>query len=356
MKNKRNYKNLILLLALGLICMILYTSCNSGESVERGLNFFGFSGNNAPANPYADSGGAAYDYSYDVYESDYAAAKSLGMAYPDGEIFEFLAESGDSNSNLPANRKIIRDADITMEVEEVEQSYDNILALLGSFGGYEATRSMSNNSYGYPVANATLKIPAGKLDAFLAELKKEGEVISSYISSDDISDKYFDSTIRLETLEKELEKYYEFLENAKDVEEQLQVSRSISDITYQIEQLKGSIRRWDSLVDYSTVKINLYRKYEAPVEPREIKWDSLSVEDMGWFISSGFLSVINAIFSMFQWILIIIAVISPILIPGLIVLFVLLHRHKKKKKQRQEMQMNNNSPVENITDNNHIPH
>ena len=353
MKNKRNYKNLILLLALGLICMILFTSCSSAAGVA---DFYGFSGNKSSASPYADSGGAAYDYSYDVYESDYAAAKSLGMAYPDGEIFEFLAESGDSNSNLPANRKIIRDADITMEVEEVEQSYDNILALLGSFGGYEATRSMSNNSYGYPVANATLKIPAGKLDAFLAELKKEGEVISSYISSDDISDKYFDSTIRLETLEKELEKYYEFLENAKDVEEQLQVSRSISDITYQIEQLKGSIRRWDSLVDYSTVKINLYRKYEAPVEPREIKWDSLSVEDMGWFISSGFLSVINAIFSMFQWILIIIAVISPILIPGLIVLFVLLHRHKKKKKQRQEMQMNNNSPVENITDNNHIPH
>ena len=280
------------------------------------------------------------DY-FAMYEMDY----DYGMAAGGEASYEMLATSKAMESaNLPAARKIIRDADMTVESEGVEASYENILALLSGFGGYESGREMYSNSYGYPIISATLKVPADKLDTFLAEIKKEGEVKSSSITSSDITDQYYDAKIRLETLEKTLENYYVFLENAADVDEQLEVTRYINDVTYSIEQLKGSIKRWDSLVEYSTVALYLYPINETPEEPRVIEWNSLSLDDMGWFISSGFLGVCNAIFSVLQWIVISVVTLLPILLPLALVIFLLARRHKKKKMQKQAQNQNNIQP------------
>jgi hypothetical protein len=258
--------------------------------------------------------------------------------YGGAEIMMTATGTGTAEASLPAERKIIRDADITLEVEDVDISYGNILRQLAAFGGYEADRNMHSNNFirngvrhSSPTVNATLKIPAANLDAFLEGLRDEGEIISSNISSADITEQYFDAQIKLTTLEKTLENYYRFLEEATDIDEQLRITRYINDITREIEQLKGSLRRWDSLVDYSTVRLNLYRPFEAPAPERVIEWDSLSLEDMGWFISSGFLGVVNAIFSVIQWAVIAAATASPVLVPAAVLIIVLIRRRRKNK-------------------------
>ena len=300
-------------IVLVLVCALLAAGCSGG--------YDNYAMKNSGAANYA------MEMEYEMYDADESAA----YAYlAPGELTKLSAEA-----NLPAERKIIRDAQVTMEAEEVEPSYEKVLALLSGMGGYEAERNMRNNSYGIPTVNSTLKIPAAKLDAFLAEVKEIGEVIASNISSSDISDQYFDAKIRLDTLEKTLENYRRFLENAESVEEQLEVTRYINETTYEIERLKGSLRRWDSLVDYSTVGFQLYPINAAPEEPRVIEWDSLSLEDMGWFISSGFLSVCNAIFSVLQWLVISLVAISPILLILALLVFLLIRRHKKWKMKQQ---------------------
>jgi len=351
MKNSK----LFVLCSVILIFTILLASCgNSGAGYDsmylKSKSDNG--GNYYEAEMYYDN--ADYDYGGYVYEMDSPPADESGYT------FAKLAESSDGGSTvstLPADRKIIRDAYVIMEVENVEKSYDNIYALMSNLGGYEAKREMQSDSSRYydsrgysstPIVSATLKIPAGKLDAFLAGLKGEGEVITSNISSADITDQYFDTQTRLETLNQTLENYRRFLENAVDVDEQLRVTRYINDITAEIEQLKGSIKRWDSLVEYSTVTLQLYRPYEAPIpepEVREINWDSLTLDDMGWYISSGFLGVCNTIFSVLQWIAISIIVISPIAVPIAVILFVWLYVSKKNKKKREQEQNNNNPAV-----------
>ena len=344
MKNTKKYKNLCVLFVFVLIfaSVVLSASCgNSGYAPSKSL--------------YEENDGGWYDSA--DYDAEYAPPeRAMKELYADESYDIALTAAGSTGevsavSNLPANRKIIRDAYITMEVEDIEKSYDNILASLTKFGGYEAGRNMnaSSTDYRYAATNtATLKIPAEKLDSFLKELKKEGEVKNQSISSADITEQYFDAQIRLTNLEKMLDKNYELFENAKKVDDQLRIFREINEITTEIEQLKGKLRRWNELVEYSTVTINLYRPYEAPVpepEPREIKWNSLSLEDMGWFISSGFLGVVNVIFSVLQWIFITILVISPIAVPVAIVMVILIRRTQKKKKII--MQMQNNGAVNN---------
>ena len=318
----KNIKNLFILFTLGLMCAVLLAGCSSAK---------GISGNSmADMNYGIDAVNANYaDESYEMEKP------SLGSF--DGKMsysYDLLAaDSPSTPSNLPADRKIIRDANVTMEVAKVEESFERILAQVARFGGYEASRDMYSNYDRNPTVYAVFKIPAGKLDNFLSELKNEGDIINSSISSSDITDQYYDSKTRLTTLEKTLDKYYEFLDNAKDVEEQLAVTNYIDRTTYEIEQLKGSLKRWDSLVDYSTVSLNLYKIYEAPVPERMIEWSSLSIDDMGWLITSGFVRVCNAIFSIIQWILIAFAVISPVLIPIAVFIYFMIRYHNKKKKQ-----------------------
>ena len=326
-------KKIFILIALAIICAALLAGCSSAELFENtSRNYSGESGGNyAPQRPLQDS--YDYDYGYDGYDYEYANEMEA-----DGGSSFALTSSG---SAQPAQRKIIRDANITMEVEDVDQSYENILANLVSLGGYEASRNMRGNSGGNsPVVSATLKVPAAQLDNFLEDLKKQGEIISSNISSEDITDQYFDSQIKLTTLEKTLDNYYRFLEEANDMDEQLRITRFINDVTREIESLKGSLRRWDSLVDYSTLVLYLYRPYEAPVPVREINWNSLSAGDMGWFISSGFLGVVNFIFSALQWIFIAIAVMSPIIIPVAVLVFFLVRRHKKNLEKYKKQYAN----------------
>lgn len=334
MKNSHKIKRIFVLLSFALIFIFLFSACSGSDKSSDSEN----GGNNF---------GAYYDRadSYESYDYSPEAEKSA-----QNTVYDLLASNSSSSANLPAARKIIRDANVTMEVEDVEESFDNILSNLSSIGGYEANRDMRTGNDNYITISTTLKIPAGELDEFLRNLNEEGKVISSNISSNDITDQYYDSKTRLTTLEKTLEKYYEFLDNAETVEEQLQVTEYINNITYEIEQIKGSLNRWDSLVEYSTISLSLYSPYEAPKPERVITWSSLSFGDMIWLISSGFIGVCNAIFSVLQWILIAIATMSPIIIPVAVILIIVIRHYNKQKKQRQIKQTNQEKQVNNNND------
>ncbi|MCL2814210.1 MAG: DUF4349 domain-containing protein [Oscillospiraceae bacterium] len=283
--------------------------------------------------------GAIYDYDAESYGYNYAPSPAA-EAPGGGDYFTFL-------SNLPPERKIIRDANLVMEVESAERVYDTILVNVAKFGGYEAARDMRSGSGNYMAVNATLKIPSNNLDMFLNEIKKEGAVLTSTVSSSDITDEYFDSQTRLGTLEKTLAKYYEFLENAKDVDEQLKVARYISDITNEIEQIKGRVKRWDSLVDYSTVTLYLYRpadpEPEETTEPatepetteRVVEWSAISGDDMSFNIMQGIADTCSAILRIFQNLVTWLITASPVLIPLAVVLFLIIRYARKKIREKK---------------------
>jgi len=271
-----------------------------------------------------------------------AAEMAYDMDWNDGGVFNFaLSDDAESYalrtvstaSAQPIRRKIIRNADVNIEVPDVEQAYAGMFANLERHGGYEASKSLESWS-GYTYIRAELRIPADFLDVFLREIAQEGEVRSQNIYSSDITDSYYDFQTRLLTLEKTLAKYYEFLDNAQNVEEQLQVSSYIGDLTYQIESLKGTINRWDFLVAYSSVSLYLYKTPEDYVEPRVIEWSSLSLDDMGYLIKSGFVNTSSFIVNMFQRIFIALIAGSPVIIPAAAVIFLLIRRARKKKRMK----------------------
>ena len=78
------------------------------------------------------------------------------------------------------------------------------------------------------------------MDEYLQAINESQDIKYININAEDITDSYFDTETRLENLEKSLEKYYQFLDEAKTVEDMLAIQTRIDEITTDIELLKGN--------------------------------------------------------------------------------------------------------------------
>lgn len=246
---------------------------------------------------------------------------------------------GDGGSGAIVNdptiaRKIVRHASLDLEAVDVVAAYDALLAYAQQFGGYELNRSQSTSGSGYLSIDAKIRIKPDHLDAFLDYAATQAEVINSITESDDITDSYYDTQTRLKTMELSLENYYKYLDNAKTIDESLQVQSQINQLTVEIESLKGKLSLWDSLLAESLVTIRL-RQANDPVKiKKEIDWAALTFSDMGYLMKSGLMQVVNVLVGIVQWLAIVLVATAPLWIIGLLILL-LVNRSIRKKRQKK---------------------
>lgn len=300
-----------------------YDSSNNYDYAETTAAY----SNNSRAKGYADEVyPSEYEYSYEEMES---------YSYDSKSDLEVSATST-ANEGGEYEKKIIKNADISLRSEDVSGCYQNLLDFAKKNGGYESSCQIRN--YGdYDYITAVIKILPQNLDVFLNYAGESATLMSRNVYSDDISSQYYDSVTRLNTLRKSLEKYYEFLESTTTVKDMLTVQNEINNLTLQIESYEGQIKYWSSMVAEATVSITIDPIIpDAPViEQREINWTTLSLDDMIYLLKSGFMNVINVIVTFVQWIVIIfVSALPVIVILGIVVIIIIIsHRRRVRIKK-----------------------
>ncbi len=170
-------------------------------------------------------------------------ASAESMAAPNAEpVPNLLIEEG---------RKKILTADISLEVPDLEDTEIALKLLIADFGGWIDRSSMYGNTI-----SLTLRVPAESLDTFLLMTGEMGEVLSRSISANDVTDYYFDTETRLETLMVLQEKYTEYLKAAKNMEDIITIERELNTTISEIESMERTMRRLDGQISYSTVYFN----------------------------------------------------------------------------------------------------
>jgi hypothetical protein len=248
------------------------------------------------------------------------------------DSYEKQYETGEVNTTqkepVLENLKLIKNGWATVKTKDVEKSYNNILALVKEFNGYQ-TNISKDEGKDYLYIRVEFKIPAESLDAYIEKLNELEDVKYLTIKTKDITTQYYDSEIRLAQLEKELSKYQEFFNNAKSVEEMLQIQYEINRVTSEIESIKGQFKLWDSLIDYSTVSLDI-SEYDDVVHEQEIEFKALSFKDFFYFIKSGFVRTMSGLVSVVQYAIIFVISGIPVWLPvGGIVYYVVKRRKKK---------------------------
>lgn len=309
-----------LLFTVILLCS-LFSGCSSSSADNYSYN-----------DSYAKTESA--DFSSMNYEANLSVSTNDAFAPVDTTLEVPASGTGSTTSSSSIERKIIKDADITMEAEDAHACYASILDTAKKLGGYESTCTTRETEYNITVS-ATLKLPPEKLDEFMTKTGEFGKVTYSTVSADEITETYYDLQTRMNTKQASLDRYYELLAKAETVEEIINIQQTIDSITEEIESIKGRLRVYDALVDESTVNISISQEIVIPVEEKEFEWNSLTFSSFCKLIKNGFLSVCNFVWSMILWILIIAVSVLPLaVIAGAVVYLIIRNKRKKKNVQK----------------------
>jgi hypothetical protein len=182
--------------------------------------------------------------------------------------------STDPNTGLPVlpslaaaqtapedTRKLIRNAQLDLEVKSFQAAFDQITALTKSAGGYVDTSNSQRGGNGKLQGTVVVKILPPNLDAFLLKLLDLGDVQNQSVSTDDVTKDYYDTQARLVNSQKMEVQLQDLLkrENGK-VSDLLAVERELGRVRGDIEQMQGQLKLYDFQVQYATVTMNLAEK------------------------------------------------------------------------------------------------
>ena len=261
-------------------------------------------------------------------ESETAGDMFFEDAKADGGSIDL---TGQGISGVRENAKVIRRANMDMQTKEFDSATEALAKLVGDLNGYFESRDLYNRG-SYRSGSFVVRIPVASFDVFCTQAGQLCHLTYFSAADEDISEQYYDTEARLTTQRTKLERLQELLSRAENMEDIITIESAISETELQIEYLTGSLRKYDSLVDYGTIVINIDEVYRLSNEEEP-------VTTFGGRMSRAFVNGLKnivdsledfAVFLAYNWLtlLVLFAII------GAVVTAVV--KQKKKKKARLE--------------------
>lgn len=236
------------------------------------------------------AGGASnvrYDGAMAFEEPMMAAAYDDYDDYDAPEMEEAQEEPAASGESGTARQeKIIRNASFTVKTTDYDTDLDRLQSLARDMGGrVEYLNTYGDASTGQTrSASLTLRIPAQRLDEFLAGAEGIGNVTAMTQEMQDVSDSYYDVKTRLETQQKKLERLQSMFTSADKVSDLIEIESAIADAQYYIDRYTSQLKSYDAKVDYSTVSVSV----------KEVRVTEMKEVTLGQRISEGFQDSLQA--------------------------------------------------------------
>jgi hypothetical protein len=221
-----------------ILCLItlILTGCAAARAPEVAMDQ-AFEAGGAPMEEYEES-------SVDEDRSSYSTSSYGGEA-------------------APIEPLVIRNASLSLVVENPSQSADDISQIAESMGGFVVRSNIYQATYGssqVPTtrASVTIRVPAEKLDETLDQIVADAlEVQEKNVSGQDVTREYVDLQSRLRNLEAAEEQLLQIMDNTTDSEDVLRVFQELSDVREEIEVIKGQINYYEDSARLSSISIEL---------------------------------------------------------------------------------------------------
>ena len=282
---------------------------------------------NSSAMTVAQSAPEAPAASADAYAEEPAEVET---AMDTGGWDSVAAQEEGNFSGGYGGHKIIKTASMGLETRNFDQDLAYIKEKTNQMGGYVSSSYVNGKkpeNYGDSgrYANLSLRIPQEKMDAFLADARGIATVTYENTGGEDITSSYFDTESRLAVYTSQRERILKLLDTAETMEDIIALETELSRLTYEIESLTTQLKRWDDLVDYATVNIDLSELAPASA--------AASDDSIGTRINEGLQNTLAGIAVFFENLAVFLVVASPVLLilAVIAVVIVLLVKRSRKK-------------------------
>ena len=271
--------------------------------------------------------GAETGNSAPMEKVEYSASMDAAAQAPMEE--KPLADNAAGASVLPENRKWIVTVHMSAETEDLNTVLETLSQRIGELKGYVEDQRIHNGSIysdrRYRYADLTIRIPAGDVDSFTADVEGMANVISSEQSRDDVTLSYVATESRVKALEAEEARLLELMEQAKNMSDLLEIEARLTDVRYELERNASQLRSYDNKIDYATIYLEIQEVHKLTPVAEQTTWER---------IAEGFTSSLEGLFedlvNIFVWFI----VSSPYLLVWAAVIFgvVLIVRNLRKRR------------------------
>ncbi|WP_310485691.1 DUF4349 domain-containing protein [Chamaesiphon sp. VAR_48_metabat_403] len=173
--------------------------------------------------------------------------------------------AAETTAVMPQKPQLVRTAEISLRLESIDKMMVQLRQLVQSKQGdiydFQDDRSLDNDRHRQ--ATLVLKVPSKVLDATVAEIAKLGKVESQGVKSEDVTQQVVDTDARLKNLRQQEDLTRKIMERSGSVRDILAVSKELSAIREQIEQLDASVKNLRQQVAYSTINLKIEEMQSA---------------------------------------------------------------------------------------------
>lgn len=263
-----------LLPALLVLCLVLSACGSAGETAA-----------------------AEYNGTADAPQASSAPSEMpVPMPDRDGVIAEEF--SGSAVGAYYDNTKIIRTAGLSLQSTQFDTAVEALNALVQAQGGYYESSDFTYAGSGERWANFTIRVPKENFDPFLSAIGEVAHVVSRNTGIQDVGEAYYDAELHVQTLETKHERLLALLEKAELMEDIISLESALSDVEYQLQQYSSELKRYDGLIDFSTITVSL--REVVRVSDAVAQADPLSVR-LGSAFSRGWNSFCDGMADFALW-------------------------------------------------------
>lgn len=248
------------------------------------------------------------------------------------------SEISEAPTDESVSQKLIKKYSFSIESLEYDKSKSTLETLVARYGGYFSSSSESIRKSTYAdtrYGTFQVRIPSDKVDAFASEVKTIGNVTSSTLNTEDVTESYYSLKSQLESLALQEERVLSMIEKASDLNTLIKLEDKLASIRSEINGINYRIKYYDSAVDHSYVTVNLSEVIEFTEVKEEETFGSRLLNSISkTFVVFG--NVLGEILIGFIWIL------PFALTLGIIAVVAIVITKKNRKKNAAQQQKDDN--------------
>lgn len=231
------------------------------------------------------------------------------------------------DKQIELERKIIKNADLMLRVDDYEQTVAEIKQQLIPLNGYLANESINaRDDQGNISGYLRIRLPHEHFDSFIDSLGTLGKLRNSNIYTQNVTEEFVDVESRLKVMQQKEERLLAILDKAGQLADILAVENELAHTRAEIESLVGRLRYLNNRVDYSTISLNLE---QVAVPTQNLSAGGLTGV-FGRAVEAFIISINSLLVGLGKLIVFIFAAL-PVLILIVLIFFIIWRIYKKKR-------------------------
>jgi hypothetical protein len=217
-------------------------------------------------------------------------------------------------AEIPQVRKLIKKADVAIEVNDCQITAQELATLVQRASGFILSSELRSHNGNARNGRTVFKVAPEHFEGVIQAMKSFGKIERVSVTGEDVTEEYVDLQARLDNFKRVKERLNTVLEDqAKNVKDILEVERELGRVGQEIETIEGRLKYLNRQVDLSTVTVEYHEPVKAALD--SINW--------GARLKTTMRAAAETFITVFNGMIIVLAFVFPIAIwGGVIALFV----------------------------------